>query len=158
MIYEFKLRQLSFWWFTGCLIILSGCGPVADKAKQADRQMAEKIKAEFVRSWNGYKTYAWPHDVLLPVSKGHMDWYEQSLHISPIDAYSTMKVMGLDREAEEVQRYVVDSIDFSKDIFVKTFEVNIRILGGLLAMYQFTGDDKVLAKAEDFGRRLLPSL
>lgn len=119
--------------------------------------MAEKIKAEFVRSWNGYKTYAWGHDVLLPVSKGNMDWYENSLGISPIDAYSTMKVMGLEKEAGEVQRYVVDSIDFDKDIFVKTFEVNIRILGGLLAMYEFSEDKNVLAKAEDFGKRLLPA-
>ena len=82
---------------------------------------------------------------------------KQSLHISPIDAYSTMKVMGLDKEAKEVQHYVVDSIDFDKDLFVKTFEVNIRILGGLLAMYEFSEDKKVLAKAEDFGKRLLPA-
>jgi hypothetical protein len=154
---DLRLRLSAIWLIGGFLLILSGCKPGADKTGKDDRVMAEKIKSEFVRSWNGYKTYAWGHDVLLPVSKSHMDWYAQSLHISPIDAYSTMKVMGLDKEAEEVQRYVVDSIDFSKDIFVKTFEVNIRILGGLLAMYQFTGDDKVLAKAEDFGRRLLPA-
>ena len=142
---------------TATLLILVSCQTIEQKDKLADRLMAEKIKAEFVRSWNAYKTYAWGHDVLLPVSKSHMDWYEQSLHISPIDAYSTMKVMGLDREAEEVQRYVVDSIDFDKDLFVKTFEVNIRILGGLLAMYEFSEDKKVLAKAEDFGKRLLPA-
>ncbi|MCK9401290.1 MAG: glycoside hydrolase family 47 protein [Bacteroidales bacterium] len=139
------------------LIAFPGCQTTEKKTSQADQLMAEKIKAEFVRSWNAYKTYAWGHDVLLPVSKSYMDWYEQSLHISPIDAYSTMKVMGLDKEAEEVQRYVVDSIDFDKDLFVKTFEVNIRILGGLLAMYEFSGDKKVLAKAEDFGKRLIPA-
>jgi len=138
-------------------IPVSGCQPTNKRISEADRQMAEKIKAEFVRSWNGYKTFAWGHDVLLPVSKGYMDWYENSLGISPIDAYSTMKVMGLEKEAGEVQRYVVDSIDFDKDIFVKTFEVNIRILGGLLAMYEFSGDKKVLEKAEDFGKRLLPA-
>jgi len=138
-------------------LFLFGCQTTQQKEKQADKLMAEKIKAEFLRSWNAYKTYAWGHDVLLPVSKGYMDWYKQSLHISPIDAYSTMKVMGLDKEAEEVQHYVVDSIDFDKDQFVKTFEVNIRILGGLLDMYEFSGDKKVLAKAEDFGKRLLPA-
>jgi len=139
------------------LITFSGCQTIEKKNSQGDQLMAEKIKAEFVRSWNAYKTYAWGHDVLLPVSKSYIDWYGQSLHISPIDAYSTMKVMGLDKEAEEVQRYVVDSIDFDKDLFVKTFEVNIRILGGLLAMYEFSGDKKVLGKAEDFGKRLLPA-
>lgn len=139
------------------MLIFAGCQTAEQKDKQADQLMAEKIKAEFVRSWDAYKTYAWGHDVLLPVSKGHMDWYEQSLHISPIDAYSTMKVMGLDREAEEVRHYVVDSIDFDKDLFVKTFEVNIRILGGLLAMFEFSKDKDVLEKAEDFGKRLLPA-
>jgi len=138
-------------------IPVSGCQNTEKKISKEDQLMADKIKAEFVRSWNGYKTYAWGHDVLLPVSKSYMDWYEQSLHISPIDAYSTMKVMGLEKEAEEVQRYVVDSINFDKNIFVKTFEVNIRILGGLLAMYEFSGDKLVLVKAEDFGKRLLPA-
>ena len=137
------------------MIALAGCQTSVDKTE--DQKMADQIKSEFLRSWNAYKTYAWGHDVLLPVSKGYMDWYEQSLGISPIDAYSTMKVMGLDQEAEQVQRYVADTINFDKDQFVKTFEVNIRVLGGLVAMYQFTKDPKVLAKAEDFGKRLLPA-
>lgn len=138
------------------LTVLFACQQ-ANKNLSEDQLLAEKIKSEFVRSWNAYKTYAWGHDVLLPISKGYMDWYEHSLGISPIDAYSTMKVMGLEEEALEVQQYVVDSLDFDKDQFVKTFEVNIRVLGGLVAMYQFTGDKRVLEKAEDFGRRLLPA-
>jgi len=118
---------------------------------------AKEVKNEFKRSWEAYKKYAWGHDVLKPISKTHTDWYAQSLHISPIDAYSTMKVMGLNTEAKEVYQYILDSVDFDKDIFVKTFEVNIRILGGLLAMYQYTEDPKILALAEDFGNRMLPA-
>ncbi|GAF01569.1 glycoside hydrolase family 47 protein [Saccharicrinis fermentans] len=117
--------------------------------------LAQDVKDEFIRSWEGYKKYAWGHDVLLPLSKSHQDWYEESLHISPIDAYSTMKVMGLDAYAKEVERYVTDSIFWDKDLFVKTFEVNIRILGGMLAMYEYTGDQKILDKTEDFGKRML---
>ncbi len=138
------------------LLLYQGCQP-GIKSPSEDQLMAEQIKSEFLRSWNAYKTYAWGHDVLLPVSGGYMDWYEHSLGISPIDAYSTMKIMGLDEEAAQVQRYVTDTLDFDKDQFVKTFEVNIRVLGGLVAMYQFTQDPKVLAKAEDFGKRLLPA-
>ncbi len=139
------------------IITFSGCQIKDKKVSESDWQMAEKIKSEFLRSWKAYKTYAWGHDVLLPVSKSYMDWYGNSLGISPIDAYSTMKVMGLDQEAEQVQRYVADTLNFDKDQFVKTFEVNIRVLGGLVAMYQFSKDPKVLAKAEDFGKRLLPA-
>ncbi len=138
-------------------LILISCQNSNKPVKTGDKALAEQVKSEFQRSWNAYKTYAWGHDVLLPVSKSFTDWYQFSLHISPIDAYSTMRVMGLDKEAAEVQKYVIDSVDFDRDIFVKTFEVNIRILGGLLSMYQFTMDKKVLAKAEDFGRRMLPA-
>lgn len=138
-------------------VLLLSCQSPQKREVNADKEMAEKIKSEFIRSWEGYKTYAWGHDVLLPVSKGYMDWYEESLHISPIDAYSTMKIMGLETEAEKVERYVIDSVSFDKDLFVKTFEVNIRILGGLLAMYEWSGNVQILNIARDFGERLLPA-
>lgn len=44
-----------------------------------------------------------------------------------------MKLMGLDSYASEIEQYVTDSISWDKNLFVKTFEVNIRILGGLTA-------------------------
>jgi mannosidase alpha-like ER degradation enhancer 1/mannosidase alpha-like ER degradation enhancer 2 len=138
-------------------ILFNSCEnhPQNQQEETAEIDLAKEVKSEFVRSWEAYKTYAWGHDVLLPLSKSYQDWYEESLHISPIDAYSTMKVMGLDEYAEEVERYVIDSISWEKDLFVKTFEVNIRILGGLLAMYEYTGDQKILDKTEDFGKRML---
>ena len=136
-------------------VILSSCNITTDKKAATERNLAKEVKDEFIRSWEGYKTYAWGHDVLLPVSCGYQDWYEESLHISPIDAYSTMKVMGLDNYAKEIEDYVIDSISWDKDLFVKTFEVNIRILGGLLAMYEYTGNDKILDKTEEFGQKML---
>ncbi len=120
-------------------------------------KLAEQVKQEALRSWQAYKQYAWGSDVLLPLSKGSKNWYDEPLYISPIDAYSTLRVMGLDEEAKEIEQYVIDSLDFDKNIEVKVFEVNIRVLGGLLSMYQYTGNEKILAKAEDFGRRLLPA-
>jgi hypothetical protein len=139
---------------TSCII---SCQSPEQRNAEADTLMAKKIKSEFIRSWEAYKTYAWGHDVLLPLSMGYKDWYEESLHISPIDAYSTMKVMGLDGEASDIIQYVKDSVRFDKAIFVKTFEVNIRILGGLLAMYEWSGDIQTLNIAEDFAERLLPA-
>ncbi|NPD43971.1 MULTISPECIES: glycoside hydrolase family 47 protein [unclassified Lentimicrobium] len=138
-------------------ILFSSCESQT-KIKQntgVEIDLAEEVKAEFVRSWEGYKKYAWGHDVLLPLSKSYQDWYEESLAISPIDAYSTMKVMGLDEYAEEVENYVIDSISWDKDLYVKTFEVNIRILGGLLAMYEYTGKQEILDKTEEFGQKML---
>ncbi len=148
-------RKISFYLLISLTILLA-CQQIRINLSE-DQLIAEKIKSEFLRSWDSYKAYAWGHDVLLPISRSYMDWYEHPLGISPIDAYSTMKIMGFDQEAAQVQKYVTDTLDFHRDQFVKTFEVNIRVLGGLVAMYQFTGDKKVLEKAEDLGRRLLPA-
>ncbi|WP_462250889.1 glycoside hydrolase family 47 protein [Ekhidna sp.] len=116
----------------------------------------EAVKAEMIRSWEAYKTYAWGDDVLLPLSKTGFNWYEESLGISPFDAYSTLAVMGLDDYAAEVEAYAL-SFDWDKDVYVQIFEVNIRILGGLLAIYDFSKNPEVLAKAIDFGDRMLPA-
>lgn len=119
--------------------------------------LADDVKNETLRTWTAYTTYAWPHDGLLPISKTYHDWYAQSINMSPIDAYSTLKVMGLNKEASRIENFVIDSLDFDKDIFVKVFEVDIRILGGLLAIYEMSGNEKVLHKAQDFANRLLPA-
>ena len=117
-------------------------------------KLQEEVKSETLRSWNDYRKYAWGHDVLLPISKSSFDWYEESLGISPIDAYSTLKVMGLDAEAKEIEEYAL-AMDWNKDLYVQTFEVNIRILGGLLSMYHYTRNEAILNKALDFGDRIL---
>ena len=119
--------------------------------------LADAVRATVARSWAAYETYAWPHDNLLPISKSHRDWYADPIFISPIDGYSTLAMMGLDAEAERIHRYVTDSLDFDRDISVKTFEVNIRVLGGLLAMFETTRDTAVLERAVDFADRMLPA-
>jgi len=149
--------KLSLLILAAISLFLTNCNQPSNHTEYKETDLAQEVKNEFKRSWEAYKKFAWGHDVLKPITKTHSDWYAQSLHISPIDAYSTMKVMGLDKEADEVYQYILDSVDFDKDIFVKTFEVNIRILGGLLAMYQYTDDQKILALAEDFGTRMLPA-
>src|SRR5579864_7057064 len=46
------------------------------KFSEADKvQMAERVRQEFLHAWNAYKQYAWGHDELTPLSKGHHDWY-----------------------------------------------------------------------------------
>jgi hypothetical protein len=119
--------------------------------------LARDVRAETLRTWDAYAKYAWPHDELLPLTKGYHDWYADSLSIAPIDAYSTLKIMGFDGEAKRIQDFVVRDFSIDKDEYVKVFEVNIRILGGLLCMYELSGDPRVLAKAREFADRLLPA-
>jgi hypothetical protein len=77
--------------------------------------------------------------------------------MTPIDALDTMIMMGMKDEAEKTKTYLIDNLRFDKDIPVKNFEITIRILGGLLSGYQMTGDKRLLAMAEDLGKRLLPA-
>src|SRR4029077_6274369 len=120
--------------------------------------MALQVRSEFLYAWSAYKQYAWGHDELKPLSKGHHDWYSsQSLLMTPVDALDTMVVMGLADEADKTREYIAKNLSFDQDIEVKNFEITIRLLGGLLSSYQLTGDKHLLALADDLGTRLLPA-
>jgi hypothetical protein len=120
-------------------------------------RMAERVKVEFRHAWNGYRQHAWGHDALKPLSKAPQDWYGQSLLMTPVDALDTMILMGLDDEAKQTRELIATQLSFDKDLDVKHFEIVIRLLGGLLSSYQFTGDERLLKLAEDLGTRMLPA-
>src|SRR6266481_4705536 len=120
-------------------------------------EMANRVRQEFLHAWNGYKQYAWGHDELKPLSKSYRDWYSVSLYITPVDALDTMILMGLDDEAAKTREFIAKNLSFDQDIYVKNFEITIRLLGGLLSSYQLTGDKRLLQLAEDLGNRLLPA-
>ena len=120
-------------------------------------EMAARVKSEFLHAWTNYRRYAWGHDELLPLSKKPHDWYGQSLLMTPVDALDTLVLMGLTKEADDDRELIAAKLDFDKDVYVKNFEITIRMLGGLLSAYQLTGDERLLHKAEDLGQRLLPA-
>jgi len=119
--------------------------------------MAARVRDEFLHAWDGYKQYAWGHDELRPLSKSYHDWHSVSLYMTPVDALDTMILMGLDDEATKTRDFIARNLSFDQDIFVKNFEITIRLLGGLLSSHQLTGDKRLLALAEDLGNRLLPA-
>jgi mannosidase alpha-like ER degradation enhancer 2 len=126
-----------------------------DPAESA--RLAGEVKAEFLHAWDGYKKYAWGHDDLAPLTRKPHDWYAKPLLMTPVDALDTLVLMGLKDEADTTRELIATKLDFDQDIYVKNFEVTIRLLGGLLSSYQLTGDERLLHKAEDLGRRLLPA-
>ena len=121
------------------------------------RQLAMRVRTEFLHAWNNYERYAWGHDALRPLTKSPRDWYGQSLLMTPVDALDTLILMHLDAEAEKARSLIVSDLSFDRDIYVKNFEVTIRLLSGLLSSYQLTGDRRLLSLAEDLGNRLLPA-
>jgi hypothetical protein len=122
-----------------------------DKAR-----LALEVRTEFLHAWTAYKTYAWAHDELKPVSRSYADWYSVPLYMSVLDALDTMILMGLKEEADSTREFLVTHLSFDHDIYVKNFEITIRMLGGLLSCYQLTGDERLLKLADDLGTRLLP--
>jgi hypothetical protein len=134
-----------------------GSAAFASEPLAANPEMANHVRAEFLHAWNGYKQYAWGHDEVRPLSKAPFDWYGTSLLMTPVDALDTMILMGLNDQADEARALIDEKLDFNKDIYIKTFEINIRLLGGLLSSYQLTGDKRLLALADDLGQRLLPA-
>jgi predicted alpha-1,2-mannosidase len=108
-------------------------------------------------AWEAYRRYAWGHDQLRPLSRGFRDWYGVSLQMTPLDAFDTMLLMGLEREAEAAKGLVLGRLSFDHDVSVQVFEVTIRLLGGLISAYQMDGDERFLRLARDLADRLMPA-
>jgi len=126
-------------------------------AQEVDRkQMAGKVKAEFLHAWNGYKQHCWGHDDLKPLTKTCRDWYGTPVLMTAVDSLDSLYLLGFKKEADATREYIVKNLSFDKDISVQNFEITIRILGGLLSGYQMSGDTRLLALADELGRRLLP--
>jgi ER degradation enhancer, mannosidase alpha-like 2 len=136
------------------VLVTQGCKS-RDEAQA--HQVADRVKTEFLHAWKNYERYAWGHDALKPLSKTPHDWYGQSLLMTPVDALDTLILMKLDAEAAKARALIISDLSFDRDVYVKNFEITIRLLGGLLSGYQLTGDKHLLSLAEDLGTRLLPA-
>lgn len=119
-------------------------------------RLATRVREETRHAWRGYMKHAKGHDALMPLSAKPHDWYPQSLLMTPVDALDTLLLMGLKDEAAEARELIATRLSFDHDMPVQNFEVVIRLLGGLLSGYQMTGDERLLALADDLGTRLLP--
>jgi mannosidase alpha-like ER degradation enhancer 2 len=133
-------------------------GPRGAGAQQGDNaRLAGDVRAEFLHAWHGYRTHAWGHDELKPLSGSYHDWYGETFFMTAMDALDTMILMGLKEEADTTREFIATHLSFDRDVSVKNFEFTIRFLGGLLSSYQMTGDGRLLRLARDLGDRLLPA-
>ena len=149
-----RIAPIVFLLIAFAVLAIHGC--TKSREEERARQVATRVRTEFLHAWNNYERYAWGHDSLRPLSKTSRDWYGQSLLMTPVDALDTLILMHLDAEAERARSLIVSDLSFDHDIYVKNFEVTIRLLGGLLSAHQLTGDKRLLSLAEDLGNRLLP--
>ena len=125
-----------------------------------DRKKAaqcETIRSACRHAWKGYLKYAPGFDALKPISKNGHNWYGVSFLMTPVDAFDTFFLLGLTTEANEAKEMILAGLHFDVDQEVQLFEVNIRLMGGLLSSYELSQDRRFLALATDLGKRLLPA-
>ncbi|TGO07508.1 hypothetical protein BTUL_0270g00080 [Botrytis tulipae] len=108
-------------------------------AKISREKRQNKVKEEFLRSWKGYKKFAWGHDELSPVSTKFRDPF-CGWAATLVDGLDTLYIMGFHDEFEEAVN-AVEKIDFTTTprMEIPVFETTIRYLGGLLAAYDVSG-------------------
>lgn len=116
------------------------------------------MRAEFRHAWDGYVRFAWGADEVKPVSGAPSDFFipGHSFGLSIIEALDTLFVMGLDDELNRCVRWIGDHLDYDVDGEVQMFEAVIRMVGGLIAGYDATGERVLLERARDLADRLLP--
>jgi len=122
-------------------------------------QAAAQIRTEFLHAWNGYKQFAWGHDEVHPVSGTSSEFFVSGhpIGLSIIEALDTLYVMELDSELAAGVAWIEQNLDFDIDGDFHVFEAIIRVVGGLLAGFLATGNEKLLALTVDVTDRLLPA-
>ncbi|KAJ7343377.1 glycoside hydrolase family 47 protein [Mycena albidolilacea] len=129
-------------------------GLVLPNTARAHRDAVQHI---FVTSYEAYRTFAFGHDDLQPVSETFNDG-RNGWGASIVDAMTTIKIMGLDDYFAEAVNFT-SNIDFSRSQTsdtVSVFETTIRYLGGLLSAYELSDQQypALLAKATELADKL----
>lgn len=108
---------------------------------QNQQERADAVIEQFRFAWDGYYTYAFPHDDLLPTNNSFSD-SRNGWGLTAIDGLDTAIIMEQTDIVNIILAYV-PTIDFTKNnaagqydpASTSLFESNIRYIGGLLSAY-----------------------
>ncbi|KAI9498280.1 glycoside hydrolase [Zychaea mexicana] len=127
--------------------LLSSARPTTDPR-------TDVIVNAFKHAWNGYRQHAWGHDELRPLSNGTSDT-RNGWGASIFDGLDTIIIMGLEEEYHQALEHV-ENVDWnSTKEPSKTFETNIRYLGGLLSAYDLRPNPIFLEKAVELAQNVI---
>lgn len=123
-------------------------------AKNIRETRRDEVRKQFLKCWENYRSYAWMHDEIRPIS-GEVTDHFGGWAATLIDALDTLWIMGFEEEFNSAIEDV-ESIDFGYTGLehINVFETNIRHLGGLLAAFELSKDERLLAKATEVGEML----
>jgi len=126
---------------------------ILESSDSKARIRRDAVRDAMKHAWNGYKTYAWGQDELLPKSKkGQNNW--GGMGTTLVDSLDTLWLMGMKDEFWEARDWVRDHLKSDNFKEQSVFETTIRSLGGLLSAYDWSGDKIFLEKAEELGKKL----
>lgn len=115
----------------------------------------QQVKDVFLESWAAYEQHAWGKDVYHPISGTGENMGPRPLGWMIVDSLDTLWIMGCKTEFERARKWVKDELNYKFDYNVNVFETTIRMLGGLLSAFHFSGDDVFLERAADLGNALI---
>ncbi len=122
---------------------------------QNKTELTGEIKAEFRHAYDAYLAHAKGSDALRPITKKGYNEFYKSFMLTPLESYSTLKLMGFEQEALQVKEEVLAKLNFKDYVNVPTTEFGQRVVGSLIAAYQLDGDERFLDLAQDLANRLL---
>ncbi|KAF9294750.1 hypothetical protein BGZ88_003381 [Linnemannia elongata] len=127
-----------------------------EKARLEREARLKAVRDGFEHAWKGYKSHAWGHDEVKPVSGGYRDTFN-GWGATMIDSLDTLVIMGFNDEFDEALEWVKTEFTMTKNptAQIQFFETVIRYLGGFLSTYDLTGEKVLLEKAEELGGYML---
>ncbi|KAF7169850.1 hypothetical protein CNMCM5623_002449 [Aspergillus felis] len=129
----------------------------------------EEVKDAFVASWDAYAKYAWgkfgrPKYSTIFISKAGSQMSPNGLGWIIVDSLDTLMIMNQTARLSDARKWLHRGLTYAQDQDVNTFEMTIRMLGGLLSAHYLSNmlphvssrrDYVYLTKAVDLADRLL---
>ncbi|XP_035707771.1 mannosyl-oligosaccharide 1,2-alpha-mannosidase IA-like [Folsomia candida] len=121
------------------------------------RRRRDTIRRMMVDAWGAYRYFAWGDNHVRPCSGQGDSGGVFGPGATIVDALDTLYIMGLEEQYEEGKDWIANQLVFENyPNDVSFFEMTIRYLGGLLALYSLTNDEVFLSTALSLGNKLLP--
>ncbi|KAJ2253051.1 mannosyl-oligosaccharide alpha-1,2-mannosidase [Coemansia sp. RSA 455] len=115
-----------------------------------------QVKAATKHAWDAYARDAFGSDEYHPLSHRGENMTQAGVGYFIADVLDTLILTGLTDEYKRGRDYLASSLTFDQPGAVSLFETTIRVLGGLLSAYHWSGetDAKLLQLADELGSRL----
>ncbi|KAI8321873.1 hypothetical protein GQ54DRAFT_297731 [Martensiomyces pterosporus] len=136
---------------------LRTAGNKGDEFEWQERR--QKVVEATKYAWAAYKRDAFGSDEYHPISHRGSNMTERGFGYHIADTLDTLLLMKLTDEYKEGRDFLVNEISFDQNGAVSLFETTIRVLGGLLSAFHWSGETDValLRMANDLGGRLAKS-